>query len=262
MKIKLIAILLLVASSLLLFPLEERIRETRREILGEEPQIHAAWREVIGQQAMLAMLAGFRGIVADFLYLRGHGYWEKQEWILQYKYMSMACTLQPHSITFYELASWHFAWNVSYAARVDTSLTEEERHKAEREWIEKGRDLMLEGVRNNPTNYEFYFYLGFLYGNKWRIRVNEQEGYCEAAKWYAKAYEFPDATDICGREAARNLALCGKTEEAYKYWIKLWKEPGRGFKNAPYIEYNIRELENKLNIPNEDRIFPVTPPSS
>jgi hypothetical protein len=262
MKIKLIVALILVASSLVLFPLEERIRETRREITGVEPLIQAKWREVIGQQAMLALLAGFRGIVADFFYLRGQQHWENEEWLLQYKNMTMACTLQPHSITFYELSSWHFAWNISYAARVDTGVSPEEQLRAEREWIEKGRDLMLEGVRNNPSNYEFYYYLGFLYANKWRIRINEQEGYCEAAKWFAKAYEFPEALDICGREAARSLELCGKLEESYKYWIRLWKEPGRGFKNEPVIERNIRNLENKLNIPNEDRIFPPTLPSS
>jgi hypothetical protein len=260
LKIKLIVALLLILSSLVLFPLEERIREHRRAAFGTLPLLpDRDWRDVVGQQAMLAMLAGFRGIVADIYYLRGHGYWEKQEWLLQYKNMQMACRLQPHSLTFYELTSWHFAWNVSYAARVDTTLTPEQQLKAERKWIELGRDIMLEGVRNNPDSSSFYFYLGFLYSNKWRIRLDEKEGYCEGAKWYAKAYEFPDAIDVAGRNAARCLDLCGKPDEAYQFWIKLWQEPGRGFKQEHVIEAAIRDLEQRLNIPDEKRIFPHHP---
>jgi len=262
LKIKLIVALILVASSLLLFPLEERIREHRRAAFGVQQLLpERDWRDVVGQHAMLAMLAGFRGIVADIYYLYGHAYWEKQEWILQFKNMQMACRLQPHSLMFYELSSWHFAWNVSYAARVDTTMSPDQQLKAERYWIEQGRNIMLEGIRNNPDRFEFYFYLGFLYANKWRIRIDEKEGYCEGAKWYAKAYEFPEAMDVIGRSAARCLDLCGKPEESYQYWIKLHNEPGRGYKQDDLIEAAIRDLEERLNIPDGTRIFPKHPPS-
>ncbi len=259
MKHKLILILLLVGSAWALIPLENRIQATRIQRQYGGPPMKRDWRDVLGQQATIALLAGFRGVVADIAWLQSHGHWENREWLLQYKKMNMACVLQPHSVVFYELGSWHIAWNISYAAGVDTTVPEPERKRNAIEWIKKGEGMLLEGIKNNPQRYDLYFHLGFLYQEKWARIIDENEGYGKAADYYIQAYKFDDTPAFIGRAAARSLEKCGRVEEAYQFWIKLWREKDHEFKMPHIIQANIKELENRLNIPNEKRIFPPSP---
>ena len=101
----------------------------------------------------IALLAGFRGVVADFVWIQSHGYWEKKEWLRQYRDMEVVAMLQPLSTLFWDTGAWHMAWNIGYAVSVDPSnRTAAEGIKRQREWWDKARDFLQQGIENVPES--------------------------------------------------------------------------------------------------------------
>ena len=167
MGMKLLVAVLLFGTGLALLPMENHVRAQRLRLKYGGARVTFELREAIGQNLAIAMLAGLRGVVADFLWIQSHGFWEKKEWLRQYRDIVVVTTLQPQSILFWDLGSWHMAWNIGYAARTDPkNRTLAEGIKREREWHEKAREFLKRGIENVPNHYDLYFYMGWLYYQK------------------------------------------------------------------------------------------------
>src|SRR5580704_16579261 len=83
MQLKLIVVILLLVVGLGLLPLENSIRAQRLQMKYGGARVTFALREAIGQDLAIALLAGMRGVVADFLWIHSHSFWEKKEWLSQ-----------------------------------------------------------------------------------------------------------------------------------------------------------------------------------
>ena len=84
-----------------------------------------------------------RGIVADFMWINGHDYWEKKEWLRQYRNIEVVAALQPQAVMFWDLGQWHMAWNIGYGVLSDPkNRTKAEGLKREHEWHEKAREFL------------------------------------------------------------------------------------------------------------------------
>ncbi len=255
MKTRLIAFIMLVAVPVFLIPLEQQIRHERTYLKYGGTPTSLKMRDQVGQGMAIALLAGFRGIVADFLWIQCHTYWEQKEWLRQYRNMELVTTLQPQSSLFWDLASWHMAWNISYAVRIDPdNHTVAEGLKRERDWILKGKEFLERGIDNIPTDYDLYFKLGWLY---WQKLQDD----CEAADYFYRACQFPETPDYIRRLYARSLERCGRIHAAYERWKTLWNTETYGEAQARnVVEREIRRLEDSLQIPNNQRVFPqITP---
>jgi hypothetical protein len=177
--------------------------------------------------------------------------------------------LQPRSVTFWDIGGWHLAWNASVSAMEDPTIpTDLRRLKASRFWIDKGLEIYQRGIENNPEHYKLWADTGLLYQG----RLADQEkrmGLLAAAKadyekagyYYAQANERPDVPVFLERFPAYMYQNAGDDQAAYKAWCKLWNKLTPAERNMPQhakdkMEENIRRLENKLNIPQEKRIFP------
>ena len=73
-------------------------------------------REKIGQSAFVAVLGGFRSVIADVLFIDAYSAWERTDWTQLLLRLRQATELQPRSILFWEMAGWHMAWNAGTAA--------------------------------------------------------------------------------------------------------------------------------------------------
>jgi hypothetical protein len=266
MRTKLIAALLVVLPSLLMLPLQDNIGAERVQRRYGGARVNRKMRDVIGQKAAIALLAGFRGIVADLLWIQSHGYWEKKQWLQQYRDMEVVTTLQPQSILFWDVGAWHMAWNIGYAVSVDTNnVTEAVGIKRMRDWHERARAYLDRGIENIPNRYDLYFKIGWLYLQKLVPDCGQdipcqQDKYCRAAEYLRKASSFPDAPSFVARAYARALEKCGDITGAYQLWLNMWKLD-RSTPAVPWssIEREIRRLEDQMNLPDERRIFPKTP---
>ena len=207
-------------------------------------------RDQIGQGTALALLSGFRGIVADFIWVAAHAAWERQDWVRMRPLLELACVLQPRAVIFWENASWHMAWNISSAVLHDpTEPRAAMRIKASRQWILAGSDLLDRGIRNNPDLWDLWFAKGWLLDQK----LGDLQG---AIEFYRKAGAFPEAPPHVHRLIGYRLEQLGHKREAYDYWCKLWNSyPDKSDPLMLWekIESHLRRLEQELNIPPSGR---------
>ncbi len=254
MRAILSALLVLLVAAWGTLPLQTRIEGQRLRLKFGGVHVTRQMRDVMGQGMMIGVLAGFRGVVADFIWILGHGDWESRQWFQQYNKMQVATMLQPESVLFWDVGAWHMAWNIGYAERTDTSnYTLAQGIKRERVWHERARQFLMRGIQNNPSRYNLYFKLGWLYEQKF----NDP---CLAAEQYGLAARFADAPAYVARMHCRGLAECGKLAEAYQCWKSLWFQDHKAVhQNWTIVEREIRLLEKKMDIPDSQRIFARQP---
>ncbi|HUJ11675.1 MAG TPA: hypothetical protein VL171_16825 [Verrucomicrobiae bacterium] len=267
MLTKALVIILLFATGLGFLPMENSIRAERTRLKYQGARVTYELREALGQNLAIALLAGLRGVVADFLWLQGHTFWEKREWLRQYRDIEIVVTLQPQSVLFWDLGQWHMAWNIGYGARSDpNNRTQAEGIKREREWHRKARDFLQRGIENIPNRYDLYFMMGMLYYEKFSRDCDEppcRDAFCKAAEYFARAASFTNAPQFVARMYPRALEQCGETEAAYAQWRLLWFQDHNKVQQAwNIIEREIRQLEDKLKIPDNQRVFPKNKPPS
>lgn len=259
------ALALLLVWGCVKIPIELNIEEQQKTArFGGRIPISQDIRDAIGQGAALGLLAGFRGFIANLLFIQAHEHWANEEWQRMRNLLEVVCTLQPRNVKFWELSAWHLAWNVSYAASINPREPREAaRIRAQRGWILEGRKLLERGVQAVPDTWHLWFHLGWLINQKQNIPE-------ESAYYFMKAAKFPDAPAYIARFAGYDLRKAGKLEEALQWWRWIWSQYPEKKHQRQYfwdkVEEQIRELEDELNIPVAERTFPnperVVPPQN
>lgn len=247
-----LAALLLGCWSAAKLPLERKIGAEQARLRYGGARVSLEMRDLIGQGAAMALLGGFRGAVADYLWIVAHTHWERREWFRMHRLMEMVCLLQPRSVLFWDMASWHMAWNIAHDARYDPEEPRlSKRIWAERKWIEVGRRLLERGVENIPDRYELWARLGWLLDQK----VGD---HAASAENWRRAASFPNAPAFARRQVGYQLEKAGRPEEAYRYWRELWAAHPDKSDNAimlwDRIAEHIRLLEDQLHIPPDRRV--------
>lgn len=256
MKKRLVAafVLLLLAGAALL-PLQLLAARSAETAHFRKTNIDIGLRERIGQSGFLAALSGFRSPLASILWIEAHTAWENTEWGRMAGIFQTVTTLQPRSLMYWDMASWHMAWNAAIAAMQNEKQPSEAlRLKARREYEELGRHFLERGIANNPDRHQLYLQMGVL-------QRDRLEDHCAAAEAFLKASEFPDAPPYAARFAGYEMAKCpGREREAYEHLRRLYEQGER--QRLPSLINLLREMENKLEIPDADRVeSPAFPPA-
>lgn len=131
-----------------------------------------------------AMLGSFRGVAANFLWLKMHRLWDMGQAAEIGRtgeaedVMRTVTLLDPHWLDPWVFAGWHYAYNLSYEAEADRN------YRLQGRYIEAGINYLREGVSYNPGTYELYFELGWTYFDKLK-------DYEQAAEWARATLAFP-----------------------------------------------------------------------
>lgn len=247
MRRRIAALLLLALFGAAMVPLQTALSREAAAAHFRKTTLDIDLRERIGQAGFLAALSGFRSPLAAILWIEAHSAWENTEWGRMAGLFDTVTTLQPRSILYWDMAAWHMAWNASIAALQNAQQPSEAlRIKAQREYFQLGRDFLERGIRNNPDRFQLHLQLGILLRDKF-------EDHCAAAEAFRKAAVFPDAPPYAARFVGYELAKChGREREAYDWLRALWKQGER--QRLPSLINYLREMENKLDIPPEQRI--------
>lgn len=203
-------------------------------------------RERIGQTAFIAVLGGFRSVIADLLFIDGHIAWERTDWTHLLLRLRQVTELQPHALLFWDMAGWHMAWNASIASQSDESKPAGTRQRAAREYIELGRDFLGRGIANNPRSPQLYEALA-------RLNRDRLHNHAEAAENFLKASQLQGCAAYDERFSAYELSFCeGREEEAYRRLRSLYD---RGEKERlPTLIARLRTMEQRLNVPQSERV--------
>jgi tetratricopeptide (TPR) repeat protein len=243
----LIALAVLIVMGLLKLPVERDLARLHREEHFRGVEFNLDLREKLGQLGFIAALSGFRGIVADGLFIQAHAAWENTRWGRMLWLFRQVTTLQPRVLMFWDTAAWHMAWNASVAAMNDTNQPRQSlRVKAQREYFAIGKELLERGIKNNPDRPELYEALARLYKEKYKDHER-------AAEYYDKAAKLPEAAPWDRRFSAYELSYCeGREREAYERLHSLYDEGEK--ERLPTLIKRLQVLEDKLAIPQEQRI--------
>ena len=218
-------------------------RGQRMATVGFAGPTTVALREKLGQGLVLAALGGFRGLAANALMLQAHGAWEEQQWVRVRSALEVATLLQPRVALFWDLASWHLAWNAAVAAERFGGEPSETRRRIEaRKWVEAGRDLLERGTRAVPEKALLFQRLGDLY---WQ-RLSD---YQAAAACYREALTKGDAPPYLERFVGYALKRAGDKAAALAYFRELRRSMGPSpdpSRKAEVVEREIEELEGEI----------------
>jgi tetratricopeptide (TPR) repeat protein len=214
-------------------------------------------RDELGQGLTIGVLSGMRSVVADLVWFNVTLAWMNEQWFRMGPYINLCMVLQPRATVFPDMGGWHLAWNASVAAMEDrTQPNELRRLKAKRFWIDRGLEIYLRGIANNPEYWRLWADTGILYDQRLK-------DYPKAAEYYQRASELPNAPIYLERFSAimYDDKHAKNDQAAYERWVALWKrltpeQRAMKFHEGDRIESEIRKLEQKLSIPNEKRVFP------
>ena len=232
--------------------------EARIDRAGEALQYHGltltrSITDQLSQGAMLAVLGGLRAVVANYFWIQMENAFENQQWYKVKSMVDLSTTLQPRSTLFWDMGSWELAWNASVSKLENIEVkSAAQRTLDSRFWIEEGRKLLQRGVENNPDSYDLWYKLGFL-------EEQRRHDYLAAAHDYEEALKHPHTLTYLERFVGYDLERGGDFPGAYQWWRQLWlSTPDHTQRSLAWdkVEKHIRDLEAKLNIPADQRIFP------
>jgi hypothetical protein len=233
--------------------LEEYQTRSRFGVSSFPAPLRSAWNDQLGQGASIAVLGGMRALVANYHWLEMTVAWENKEWFRLRALAELVTTLQPRSVTFWDIGAWHLAWNAAIAKRNNLDQPSELlRRRDERVWVEAGRAFLERGVRANPEKYELWFALGWLHRER-------RKDYAQSAHYFQEAWKRPGAPAYVERLIGYDLEKSGQDAAAYTWWRQVWasttsrEDRQRGW---DIVEKKIRLFEEKLQIAPEKRVFP------
>ena len=151
-------------------------------------------------------LGGFRGLIADFLWLRAISMQDQGKYFEMVQLASWIMKLQPKSTATAAYLAWNMAYNISvtYSSPVDRWR-----------WVNRGLDLYHEALQYNPNDPVLYKELGWIYQHKLGNILDDAQRYYK----YQMALRM---ITILGKHYPdwKELAAAPANEEALKAALK------------------------------------------
>lgn len=250
-------LLALLLTGLALRPLE---KPTWEAVRAGRPELQLRDLEgALGQGIVVGVLGGFRAILADFLWIRLNGIWERKERPKMGPMIRLVTRLDPRPDFFwingarmlaYDVPNWRIRAEGGYDA-----VPPERQQEIDREQAEQAFRLLESAREFHPENPRMYLEVGQIYLH----RLDNVE---KAAEWFGKAKDKPGAPYFVARIYAELLRRQDKDGEAYQFLRDLHPTlpAGNPAARKEVVLDRIRTLEETLDIPPEERYRPVRQP--
>ncbi len=149
-----LALVLVALSCLLLsYPLHRYISERRHA-----DRLTQATEELSPDQVFtMAVLAGFRGIAVDVLWVKAMALQDERKWYELQTVTELITRLQPTFPTIWEFNAWNLAYNIS---------VEWEPKEDQWRWVKAGLKLLEEGLTKLPGESMLAWQMGYIYYHK------------------------------------------------------------------------------------------------
>jgi len=190
-KIAILLIVLLVFGAARL-SFETRLLEDFRESGLSPRKIDIDTRDRIDQTSSAVVLGGLRTLVATFLNIRAHMFFEEQRWDDLERTFFTIVDLAPNTRYYWEFGSWHLSYNAASYYLLESQLPSLRRRELWRSFILRGRTFLERGIRNNPEDWKLHASLAQLIRDPNKLMAFKDRDACllEAADAYAKAVEL------------------------------------------------------------------------
>jgi len=239
----LIVLLLLGAARL---PLEEAATQQLRQDRLLSAPLDLGLRENLSQMSFAASLGGLRSLVATITYLKAYHEWENVNWGRVDSLFQITTSLQPRFPNYWDEAAWHMAYNAASFYLYDSGVESMVRGKLYDEHVRRGISILREGLRYLPDDARLWNALAEIYER----RSHEPE---KAAEAYLQVHRL-SGNNRYARFAAYQYAQTAKPELWKKAYHLLHSSYQKRNQRTPSLIENLKNLEEKLNIPFPQRI--------
>lgn len=235
------ALLALLLLGMVKLPVEQVVSARLKEARLLEGTIDLGLWENLGQMGFAASLGGLRALVASVTYMQSYVAFENVEWAKVDSLFQLTSRLQPRDVSYWDEASWHMAYNAAsnylHSDRVEPIM----RGKLYHTHIDRGIQILEDGLRYNPENARLLSRLGDIYSKR-KIdpakagEIYERVSKLEGLQRYERfaAYEYLKSTDRVLWRKAYDLLKASYAREGPKF---------------PAVVDGIKELEKRLGIP-------------
>ena len=201
-----------------------------------------------GQGITLALLGGFRAIVADALWIRMYVLWETRDLAATQSLIQLVAAIDPRPLYFWLNGARILAHDFS-AWRVEQAGGYEAVGKAGEEKVNREQGALaithLEAARAfHPASADLWI-------ERANIELHRLRDLDAAAESYRRAWEQPNAPYYAARIHAELLRRQGRKAEALAWLVKLHPglPPGDDAAARDVVLARIRDLERELGIP-------------
>jgi tetratricopeptide (TPR) repeat protein len=202
-------------------PIERSFDRDRRAAgLRDDIDVRLSVREQVNQAALFAMLGGLRSLVAAVWDLWARDAWSKTNYgevEQDYRFMQQ---LQPRVFYYWDMGQWMMAYNAASYYRFRNRERRGLDDLLYDSYVEKGRQMIEDGIRNLPNDWRLYQALAMLYSQRYPTR-----DYAKIAAAWERAAAQPDAPAFARRFHAYALAqVPGREEEARRRLQQAYDE--------------------------------------
>jgi tetratricopeptide (TPR) repeat protein len=220
---------------------------TRQPALRLDSSIAAA-----GQGITLALLGGFRALVADVVWLRMYVLWEQHDLPGTETLLRLVAAIDPRPLYFwingarivaYDLAAWRILDAGGYD-HVPAPVMQ----RIVREQAQLALSYLDAAMAYHPANADLWVERG-------NIQLNRLGDLEAAAASYRKAWEQPNAPYYAARIHAELLRRMDRKAEALAWLVQVHPAlPSGDASGADIVLERIRDLERELGVP-PDRVY-------
>jgi tetratricopeptide (TPR) repeat protein len=207
-------------------------------------------RESLGQASFAASLGGLRSLVASITYLRAYREWENINWGKVDSLFQITTRLQPTYFNYWDEGAWHMAYNAASSYLYDDKIDPMLRGKLFDEHVQRGIDIILEGLRFLPDEPRLWNSLAEIYER----RVHDPK---KAAECYMQVFRISH-NERYSRFAGYQYAQASDRdswEKAYQLLKTAYDKKQR----TPSVIDHLKNLEERLNTPLPMRIPDARP---
>lgn len=204
----------------------------------------------LGQGVTLALLGGFRALVADFTWLRMYVLWERRDLPTCDALIRLVGTLDPRPLDFWlngaRIIAFDFpVWRIEAAGGFERVPAEVQ--------ARINREQALEALRHLDAAMRFHPHGSDLWVERAGIELNRLQDLAAAAESYRRAWAEPAAPYFAARLHADLLRRLGRKAEALAFLVQLHPTlpPDDDGAAAPRVLERIQELERELGVPAE-----------
>lgn len=201
------------------------------------------------QQLSFVALGGLRSLVAAFLSINAHQQFMDRNWVNVENRYKQIVSLAPQNDYYWDTGTWHLAYNAAADSREDPALRPTERNIRYKAYIEKGRDFLKEGIRNNPEDWFLHARLASLLSDQYR-----RPDHAAAVDEYRKALERGAPSSMNRSELYSLARIPGREEDAYEKCKQLFESKEN---RVPTIQSLFYALQNNRKITAPARV-PIT----
>ena len=209
-----------------------------------------------GQGATLAILGGFRALVADLAWIRMYAVWERRDLPGTETLLRLVTTIDPRPVYFWlnsaRITAYDFPfWRVLAAGGFQT-VPDDVQKRLSHEQARSALRGLESAMRFHPFSVE-------LWVERANIELNRLGDLDAAAESYRRAWELPGAPYYVARLRAEVLRRAGRRSEALEWLVRLHPMLPAADEGAAadVVLGRIRDLERELGVSSEHRYLPI-----